>query len=64
MNDLVDQLRLVAGKIVDVDDHVVVHLAADEIERLRVGWLDQAARDAREIVRLEVEIERLKGRAA
>jgi redox-sensitive bicupin YhaK (pirin superfamily) len=28
----------------------------EEIERLRRGWLDQAARDAVEIVRLEVDL--------
>ena len=30
------EIRAVAGRISDVDDHVTVHQAADEIERLQV----------------------------
>ncbi len=33
---------------------------AAEIVKLREGWLDQAARDVSEIVRLEVEVDRLR----
>ena len=35
MSDFIAEIRAVAGRISDVDDHVTVHQAADEIERLR-----------------------------
>jgi hypothetical protein len=37
MSDLVKQLRAIAGRTSDEDDHVTLHLAADEIERLRTS---------------------------
>lgn len=43
MSDIVEQVRAVAGRISDVDDHVTVHQAADEIERLRAALAECAA---------------------
>ncbi len=37
MSDLVEMLRALAGRTADVDDHVTIHQAADEIERLRAA---------------------------
>jgi hypothetical protein len=62
MTDIVERLRASAATWVEQGGYSpnLHEDAADEIEKLRKGWLDQAARDAAEIVRLEVEIERLR----
>ena len=43
MSDLEDQLRAIAGRTADVDDHVTIHLAADELARLRAALAECAA---------------------
>ena len=41
MSDGIAEIRAVAGRISDVDDHVTVHQAADEIERLRAELVEE-----------------------
>jgi len=50
------------GKLATLLQKPDMRIEADmtEIERLRAGWLDQAARDSTEIVRLEQRIEALE----
>ena len=40
-SDGIAEIRAVAGRISDVDDHVTVHQAADEIERLRAELVEE-----------------------
>lgn len=49
--DIVDQLRAVAGRTADVDDHITIHLCADEIMRLR-SLTSPSDGEAREVARL------------
>lgn len=48
-DDIIIRLR----RAYDETGNALLKDALDEIVKLRVGWLDQAARDAMEIVRLE-----------
>ena len=71
-SDGIAEIRAVAGRISDVDDHVTVHQAADEIERLRAELVEErhtVLELQREFMgplpsgnktRLEQEVERLR----
>ena len=46
-DDLVQQLRELASRTHDINDHTVLHLSADEIERLRARLSSPQAEDVR-----------------